>query len=281
PTQGAPNDRKVPNIVVAKIANVAETQPGGTITYTIYYNNTGDGNAKEVWINDTLPDGVTFVSSSVPYTSTDGRTYRWYFGTILYASTNSLTITVQVNATVGDGTTLQNSVNLTYRDQLRRSMPSSQANASVVCRRPIIVVAKVVDRQTASNGDLLTYTIYYNNTGSGAAGNVWINDTLPPGVDFVSASNGGVLDGNVVRWYFANVLPGSHYVTLQVRVNVTQNTTLTNWAHLNYTSLHGVKFPGSSASATTNAVHETTLLSGIVFLAPVAFLLRQKKPRFC
>ncbi|MCX8174324.1 MAG: hypothetical protein N3F63_06950, partial [Thermoplasmata archaeon] len=80
------------------------------------------------------------------------------------------------------------------------------------------------------------------------------------------------LDGNVVRWYFANVLPGSHYVTLQVRVNVTQNTTLTNWAHLNYTSLHGVKFPGSSASATTNAVPEGSwhyLLLGFLVLVTV------------
>ncbi|MEM3611898.1 MAG: hypothetical protein QW620_07230, partial [Thermoplasmata archaeon] len=240
-------------------------------------NNTGDGNAKEVWINDTLPDGVAFVSSSIPYTSTDGRTYRWYFGTVVHDSQNALTITVQVNATVGDGVTLTNIVNLTYKDQLRRSMPSSQASAQVLCRRPIILVEKVVDKTVASYGEILTYTIYYNNTGTGIAGHVWINDTLPDGVDFVSASDGGVLDGNVVRWHFTNVAPGSHYVTLQVSVNVTQGT-LMNWAFLNYTSLYGVKFQESSDSANTTVVPETSWhysMLGVLVLVTVNVLKRK------
>ncbi|MEM4308867.1 MAG: lamin tail domain-containing protein [Thermoplasmata archaeon] len=277
PTRNAPNDRKAPYIAVDKIADVSETQPGSQIIYTIYYNNTGDGNAKEVWINDTLPDGVAFVSSSIPYTSTDGRTYRWYFGTVVHDSQNALTITVQVNATVGDGVTLTNIVNLTYKDQLRRSMPSSQASAQVLCRRPIILVEKVVDKTVASYGEILTYTIYYNNTGTGIAGHVWINDTLPDGVDFVSASDGGVLDGNVVRWHFTNVAPGSHYVTLQVSVNVTQGT-LMNWAFLNYTSLYGVKFQESSDSANTTVVPETSWhysMLGVLVLVTVNVLKRK------
>ncbi|MEM4293477.1 MAG: lamin tail domain-containing protein, partial [Thermoplasmata archaeon] len=277
PTRNAPNDRKAPYIVVAKIANTAETQPGGLITYTIYYNNTGDGNAKEVWINDTLPDGVTFVSSSIPYTSTDGRTYRWYFGTVVHDSQNALTITVRVNDTVPDQTKLLNYVNLDYKDQLRRQMPSSSREVIVLSKRPIIVVEKIVDRETAGYGEILTYTIYYNNTGTGTAGDVWINDTLPEGVDFVSASDGGVLDGNVVRWHFTNVAPGSHYVTLQVSVNVTQGT-LTNWAFLNYTSLYGVKFQGSSDSANTTVVPETSWhysMLGVLVLVTVNVLKRK------
>jgi len=250
PTQTAPNDRKAPNIVVAKVADVAETQPGGIITYTIYYNNTGDGNAKEVWINDTLPDGVTFQSSSVPYTAYDGNTYRWYFATVLHDTQNILTITVRVNDSAGDATQLTNVVNLTYKDQLRRPMPASQSSVSVMCRRALITVEKVVDKSIAGYGEILTYTIYYNNTGTGSAGNVWINDTLPAGADFVYASDGGVLYGNVVRWYFTDVSPGVHYVTMQVLVNITQGV-LTNWAYLNYTSTYNVKFAESSASAST------------------------------
>jgi len=255
PTQTAPNDRKAPNIVVAKVADVAETQPGGIITYTIYYNNTGDGNAKEVWINDTLPDGVTFQSSSVPYTAYDGNTYRWYFATVLHDTQNILTITVRVNDSAGDATQLTNVVNLTYKDQLRRPMPASQSSVSVMCRRALITVEKVVDKSIAGYGEILTYTIYYNNTGTGSAGNVWINDTLPAGADFVYASDGGVLYGNVVRWYFTDVSPGVHYVTMQVLVNITQGV-LTNWAYLNYTSTYNVKFAESSASASTTVVDE-------------------------
>ncbi|MEM3524420.1 MAG: hypothetical protein QXQ54_02060, partial [Thermoplasmata archaeon] len=113
---------------------------------------------------------------------------------------------------------------------------------------------------------------------TGTAGDVWINDTLPDGVDFVSASDGGVLDGNVVRWHFTNVAPGSHYVTLQVSVNVTQGT-LTNWAFLNYTSLYGVKFQESSDSANTTVVPEIKFF-GFIFVFPLIVLVR-KKQRFC
>ncbi|MGC8912747.1 MAG: DUF11 domain-containing protein, partial [Thermoplasmata archaeon] len=129
-TRNAPNDRKAPNIVVEKIADVAETQPGGLITYTIYYNNTGDGNAKDVWINDTLPDGATFVSSSIPPTAVIGNTYCWYFAKILKNTNNALTITVQVNDSVPNGTILTNNVNLEYKDQLLRQMPPSSASAT-------------------------------------------------------------------------------------------------------------------------------------------------------
>ncbi len=43
--------------------------------------------------------------------------------------------------------------------------------------RPMITVEKIVDMAVASPGDYLTYTIYYNNTGSGTANATFISVT--------------------------------------------------------------------------------------------------------
>ena len=64
PSKSGPNDRHRPTIVVAKTANRATAAPGDQIVYTVYYNNTNTGRANHVWINDTLPAQVTFVSST-------------------------------------------------------------------------------------------------------------------------------------------------------------------------------------------------------------------------
>ncbi len=73
---GAPN----PDITVEKTANVTTAEPGDLIEYTIYYNNTGPGEAETVWINDTLPDGVTFVTSNAEGNRTGN--YNWTFNNI-------------------------------------------------------------------------------------------------------------------------------------------------------------------------------------------------------
>jgi uncharacterized repeat protein (TIGR01451 family) len=66
-----------PYIVVDKTANVTVVKPGDMIEYTIYYNNTGPDEVATVWINDTLPEGVTFVTSSAEGNRTGD--YNWTF----------------------------------------------------------------------------------------------------------------------------------------------------------------------------------------------------------
>ena len=67
-------------------------------------------------------------------------------------------------------------------------------------------------------GDEVTYKISYKNYKSTAA-DVTIKDKLDPNVQFVSASNGGVLDGTVVNWTIPNVAAGKEdSVTLTVKV---------------------------------------------------------------
>ncbi len=95
---------------VTKSDNPDPVQPGGTLTYTITVTNAGPADADDVVATDTLPAGVTFVSTAgcaedpagVPTCS---------LGTIAAGSSASYTVTVTVDpATTG---TITNTVSVT------------------------------------------------------------------------------------------------------------------------------------------------------------------------
>jgi uncharacterized repeat protein (TIGR01451 family) len=252
PTQGGPNTRHRPRVTVAKIANRASAAPGDLITYTVYYNNTDTGRANDVWVNDTLPNDVAFQGSSVPFDSTDGKVYRWVFAGVNPLTANSFSLTVRVNATAGDGQVLRNTAGLNYTDQLNRRQTASIATASTTVTRPVIVVSKIVDKSTALPGDTLTYTVYYNNTGSAVANHVWVNDTLPVGVTFQGASPApDSIVGQNLSWHFTNVGVGANSLTITVTVDISPPNVLVNWAFLNYTAQNDFPLGSSSDSAAT------------------------------
>jgi uncharacterized repeat protein (TIGR01451 family) len=222
-----------------------------------------------VWINDTLPTGVTFVSSSVPYTSVSGTTYGWIFSNVA-VGTHTLTIRVQVNGAGADGSRQTNTAKLVYTDQLGARAGSDQAWSNFTLRRPQITIVKVVTPSNAVPGQTVTFTIYYNNTGSRRASTVSIVDSLPTGLIYQgSKPRPTAISGSHYYWNFTNVGVGSHRITLtaQVAANA-QGTQLVNWAFLNYT-IHGYQLPGSRSSAVV-AIPE---LSDFAFVVAVPFLI--------
>jgi uncharacterized repeat protein (TIGR01451 family) len=270
PSPGQGNDRHRPTIVVAKTASRAVAAPGDLITYTLYYNNTNTGNARTLWINDTLPAGVTYASSSLPFTSVAGQVYGWIFANVVPGA-HSFTLTAQVTAAAADGQVLGNTATLAYVDALRRPLPGSTASANTTVRRPMIAVVKTATPSSARPGDLVTFTIYYNNTGSALAGTVTIKDSLPSGMTYQSASPLPTwTNGRTFYWNFTNVAPGPHSLTMLARVNVGfSGTQLVNWAFLNYTTVGGFVLNGGSSSAVV-AIPE---LSDMVYVALVPLVI--------
>jgi uncharacterized repeat protein (TIGR01451 family) len=53
-----------PSITLAKSADKTTATTGDTITYTIQYENTGQGEAKNVVITDPIPQGTTYIDKS-------------------------------------------------------------------------------------------------------------------------------------------------------------------------------------------------------------------------
>jgi uncharacterized repeat protein (TIGR01451 family) len=278
-TRGTPNERRRPVMSVVKRADVSEAEPGDTITYTIWYNNTGDGNAKRVWVNDTLPLGTIYLFASPTPASISGQVVSWYFPTVQHNTVNSITLRAIVYEDEGDGVVLTNMVTLRYRDQLFRAMISSTSYSNITVRRPVIVVEKVANVADVQAGGFITYTIFYNNTGSRTAANIWINDTLPQWVVFQSSSVApSSSNGLTYGWHFPAVAPGPHSFTITVLVNATAPSgIIENFARLNYTSSAGRHLVGSESAASVVIPEFGSAAVPILFVILAAMIIRRRE----
>jgi uncharacterized repeat protein (TIGR01451 family) len=95
-----------------------------------------------------------------------------------------------------------------------------------------------------STGQIVTYVITYRNTGNGAATNVVIQDTVPPG-SALNSCTGGCIPGNPVIWNLGTIPAGAvGNVTVTVTLPaVPENTLIRNVAQLSYSDVLGNNFP--------------------------------------
>jgi uncharacterized repeat protein (TIGR01451 family) len=104
-------------------------------------------------------------------------------------------------------------------------------------------------------GSTMTYTLHYHNFGDTAAQNVVLEDTLPAGVEFVSASDGGSYNPGTrkVTWNIGSVAANGHgYETVTVRISqsVQIGTAIQNDASISTSNLE-VRYDDNEAHAQT------------------------------
>jgi uncharacterized repeat protein (TIGR01451 family) len=240
-----------PEMTIVKNSDVNDADPGDYITYTIYYNNTGTGNAGIVWVNDTIPTDTIYITSSETLDYSSNPNYGWKF-TDLAPDDYSLTVTVRVKGGTADETKLTNTAYLDYTDANGNGLTSDSDSAVVWVTAPEMTIVKNANVDTADPEDLIIYTIYYNNTGTGTAALVWVNDTLPSQVTYEDSSETpDSFSGNFYSFKFTNVAPGTHSFTIEARVNVgtSDEAKLTNTANLEYTDANGYGLTPASDTA--------------------------------
>lgn len=230
-------------ITVEKQVDQAGAKPGTNNHYTILYNNTGTVGARDVWINDTLPIGVTVVSASIPPVYNASGQVRWYL-TGVGVGAHALTMEGAIASNVANGTLLNNYVTLDYIDALGRKKLRSEDNAVTEVRYdiPTIHIMKIASSRTVRPGGEVTYTMYFNNTGLANAKTVTIEDVIPIGTQITASAPGynSVL-GNHYTWNLHDIAPGGHSisVTLLVDIAVQNGTELWNTATVTYTDAYG------------------------------------------
>jgi uncharacterized repeat protein (TIGR01451 family) len=106
-----------PYLTISKVGPLV-AYTGQTFSYTITLHNTGDADAVNVILNDTLPAGVQYVGSNPVGTYDPGtHTVAWNFGPIGYDGTVSPQVTVRVDPGVLNGTVLTNVATVRWHDQ--------------------------------------------------------------------------------------------------------------------------------------------------------------------
>jgi len=161
------------------------------IVYTLTVSNGGSGAARNVVIEESLPAGLTTV---------DGKTsVRIPVGDLDPGKSKSYT----VRCKAPKSGRFTNHATATGEPNLS----ASSGSVTTVVTQPALAITKSAPEQ-AFMGRSVTYTIGVKNTGDGIAKDTVLEDALPAGARFQSATQGGQVQRDVLRWNLGTLRPG-------------------------------------------------------------------------
>jgi uncharacterized repeat protein (TIGR01451 family) len=179
---------------------------------------------------------LTFVSSVPTQGSYDSGAGTWTVGSLA----NGANATLQIVATVATSGTKTNTAQVSAVDQTDvDSTPNNnvgaeddQDDAALTPQLADLSVIKSVNDTTPDINDNINFTVTVSNAGPDTATNVAINDPLPAGLGFVSAtpSQGSYSNATGV-WTVGTIANGAN-ASLQVSASVDSFGTKTNTAQV-------------------------------------------------
>ena len=162
---------------------------GENVPYTITISNVGDGTAKNVVLNDYLPEGLRHSSGAAQLTQD--------IGSLAPGESRTLTLTAQA---VARGRHCNRAVVTTANAGTAESTA-----CTVVQERQLQLTKDGTPSQFL--GRRANYNIVVTNPGDAGLTDVVVVDTLPPYTTYVSSSGGQVQDNKVV-WRLNTLGPG-------------------------------------------------------------------------
>ena len=184
-----------------------EAAVGSQVTYTIEVTGTGTGASTGIQLVETIPAGMSFVSSD-PSGTVSGNQVTIALGTLNPDESSTVSIVLQANQT-GDQT---NRVTVTSTEGA-----SANAEATTTVLQPLLALTKTGPSTALLNAEF-DYTITVTNNGDGDATGTTVVDTLPTGLMYVSSDPAGTASGSTVTWNVGTLEPDdSSDITLTVK----------------------------------------------------------------
>jgi len=223
---------QAPTITITKNDRQDIAGPGDLLTYRVRVRNTGSTTATGVVITDVLPSEVTLSGTVTPSPdSNDGQTLVWNDVEVPADGSFLATVPVTVASDVTDGTVIENTATVSYRNAAGHSYVDRTATDTTTARVPELTFTKTaedVDGSPLVVADEILYTLQVTNTGTYTAHNVVVTDELPEGVTYVDASGdkGTVEESNgTVTWTIPELASQSDNVaTLLITVTLDNGT---------------------------------------------------------
>ena len=214
------------DLSVVKTASPMTPQLGDDITYTIVVKNHGPTAAGSIQVSDPLPITTTIKSSTVSQGTFDVDQRLWSVGTL--ANGDSATMTIVINAAeVG---TYVNTAVILGSDAADPNPSNQQSTVTVQVAGADIAVGKTVDVTRPVQGSVVTYTVTVRNLGPDGTTGVVVNDPLPAGVDFISATpSQGTYSATTGAWAVGTMASLAEE-TLTIKVRPTATGSITNTA---------------------------------------------------
>lgn len=189
------NTATIPNFI--KTVDKAYASVGDTLTYTIWYTNTGNTSASNITLIDTIPNNTSFVTNSVTIggVSQPGATVApptgLQVGNVGAGATVSVTFEVVV-LTIPTPNPIPNSgssvygyvVNPTTGTPTTVTIQTNTVTTQI--NTAIIGITKSASASSSIVGETLTYTMTLRNSGNTTASTIVMYDTIPNGTTFVA-----------------------------------------------------------------------------------------------
>jgi uncharacterized repeat protein (TIGR01451 family) len=178
------------DVAITKTASPEPVTAGNQVTYTLSVRNNGPNPAAGVQVVDTLPGGVTYVSS-VPSSGScnvSGQTLTCGLGTIANGATGTVTVVVRVPPG-SDATSVTNVASVTTTTSDPDTTNNNASATSTIVRQADMALTKSVTPTNPAPGTDVTYTLTATNNGASRAAGVTVTDTLPSSLAVRSATS--------------------------------------------------------------------------------------------
>ncbi|MEK5042391.1 DUF11 domain-containing protein [Bacillus sp. FSL L8-0637] len=287
PNQPAVSGTDTTNTVSTQVNNATVTMTkavdknfadiGDTLTYTVSFTGTGNTNANNVIFTDIIPTGTTFVLNSL---TIDGTTQVGAnpangvnIGSIPTGTTKNVSFQVVVN-TIPASNTVSNGSSASYQYTVNPSQSPIIKNissnlVSTQINNANVTLTKSTNKQFATIGETISYTILITNSGNTAATNVQLTDPLPNGTILTAGTvtlNGVLQNVDSLIALPIGTIPGGATVTLSFQVtviNITAQNPIINNAFASYLYTVNPSLPPTSKTANSNAVTSAIRLANL------------------
>ncbi len=236
-------------------------QPGADVIYTLTLGNAGSAVARGVEVVDPMPDDL--VDIRVPNgvaLDPDGRTVRWLAPDVAPGEQVSVEIVASISPEAAGGTRVENAARAGELVSDDPALPGADdPTAFVVVDQPDLSGLTKAVAGTFEPGEVVTYTIVVDNSGTEGARDVNISDTLPPELELIGTRPPADAAGNELGWALGDVAAGQRVpltVVARIAAGVADGTVVTNVA---FAHMDGLEPPGiPSDNPATEALDDPT-----------------------
>ena len=209
-------------IALTKAATPSVATAGGLLTYTLLVTNSGPSDAQNVVVTDTLPMGVSLVSTAPPAVAA-GQLLTWTLGALPAGQSIVLTAVAQVSAALPTSSFITNTAVVTTTTPGDDPSNNMDDVTTPVNSQAEIALTKHSAVSITVPGAAVTFTLVVTNYGPSLAQNAIVTDTLDVGLVYSTAvPTPSSVSGNTLVWSLGNLGAGqSIVITVVVRISPT------------------------------------------------------------
>ena len=209
------------DLSITKSVNATAVNYGDSVKWTLVISNNGPDNATDVKVSDVLPEGFSYLNSTLPKGTYSNGVFD--IGNLNVGERIVINIFSKVIAT-GEYTNIAN-ISSNEHDF---DLTNNKDDASIlVYQASDLSVAKYVSEKEPVYGDTIIWTIVVSNNGPDTAHGIVVTDLLPDSLVWIEDNSKGSYNPKTGIWNI-NQLAADESVTLNIECRVNGTGTIQN-----------------------------------------------------